>query len=340
MSEQLNSLNYLNSIKPLVFNTIKKYLPNSSPQKHYEIIADYPNRQGKYFRPGLVLLSTQMYGGNTQDALLPAAAVQISEDWLLIHDDVEDHSEERRNKPTLNVLHGPEVAINAGDALHVIMWQIVGDITKKLEDNRGYTIHNLLAKTLLKTIEGQYLDLSWIHNQKIDISEEEYLDMITRKTCHYTAVTPIQIGAIVTNQSPQELEKITEYAIPFGYAFQIWDDCMNLTSTEQGKELAGDIDEGKRTLILAHLLQNCTQVEKELVISIYKKNRQEKTKEELSLVLKLMHSYGSVKYAQSKARNYSKQALEIFSKNTSHLENSPYKSHIQELISFVVNRVK
>ena len=333
-----NPLDYLKIIKPQVFEAIKKYLPNTPPESHYDIVSDYPHRQGKYFRPGLLLLSAQMHGANIQDTLLSAAAVQLSEDWLLIHDDVEDGSEVRRNKPTLNVLHGNEIAINAGDALHVIMWQILGDNINLLGDNRGHQIYNLFNQTLLTTIEGQYLDLSWIHSDQVEVEESNYFDMITRKTCYYTAVAPLQIGAIIAGQTKKELESIKDWAIPFGYAFQIWDDCMNLTSTKQGKELAGDILEGKRTLILSHLLKNCSDAEKEKVIKIYLKNRGDKQEGDKQYILALMHGYGSIKYAQGIAKNYSASALKVFESNTDHLKGSIYKQYIQELMEFVVNR--
>ena len=333
-----NPLDYLKIIKPQVFEAIKKYLPNTPPESHYDIVSDYPHRQGKYFRPGLLLLSAQMHGANIQDTLLSAAAVQLSEDWLLIHDDVEDGSEVRRNKPTLNVLHGNEIAINAGDALHVIMWQILGDNIKYLKDNRGYSIFNLFNKALLTTIEGQYLDLFWINSKKVDIQESEYFDMITRKTCYYTTIAPLQIGAIIAGQSQKQLDDIKHWAMPFGYAFQIWDDCMNLTSLEQGKELAGDILEGKRTLILSHLLQNCSKEDKQKIINIYLLNRQEKTEVDKNYILNLMHRQGSIAYAQAIAKNYSVQALQVFKKNTAHLKDSTYRQYISSLIKFVVNR--
>ncbi len=333
-------LEYLKSIKSQVFPIIKKYLPVNDPKKHYQIVADYPNRQGKYFRPGLLLLAAQMYGVKQKEAFLSAAAIQLSEDWLLIHDDVEDASEERRGKPTLNVLHGNELAINAGDALHVIMWRILGDNIKYFKDNRGYQIFNIFNNILLTTIEGQYMDLNWIHKNQVNISKSDYFDMITRKTCNYTTIAPLQIGAIVSGQSQKELNSIKAWAIPFGYAFQIWDDCMNLTSKKQGKELAGDILEGKRTLILSHLLNNCAKDDKQKIIQIYIKKRIQKTEKEKNYILNKMHVCGSITYAQNIAQDYSKSAIEIFNKNTTHLPDSIYKKHIKSLIEFVVNREK
>ncbi|MCX6799886.1 MAG: polyprenyl synthetase family protein, partial [Candidatus Falkowbacteria bacterium] len=220
-----NALEYLKTIKPLIWSKILNYLPKKEPFDHYEMVKDYPYRQGKYFRPGLVMLSTEMYGAKKEDALLSAAAVQLSEDWLLIHDDIEDQSEMRRGKPTLNVLHGNELAINAGDALHVIMWKILGENILALGLNYGIKIYNIFNDVLLTTTEGQAIDLTWIHDNKIDITEKEYLDMVKRKTCYYTIIGPVQIGAMIAGQSKDELKKIEEWGLPFGYAFQIWDDC-------------------------------------------------------------------------------------------------------------------
>ncbi len=124
--------------------------------------------------------------------------------------------------------------------------------------------------------------------------------------------------------------------------FSDWDDVMNLivSSEKQGKERAGDILEGKRTLILIHALDKCTKSEKDKIIKIYTKKRQEKTEQEKDYVLNLMEKYGSIKYAKKRARDYVSQAKEIFDENTAHLSNTSSKQAIRGLIDFVVNREK
>src|SRR3989344_7115050 len=119
----LNDPNY-----PSSFDIPDKY--KTIQFKHWNIVREYPERKGKYIRPTLLLLTAEGMGTKEEIALQTAAAMQTSEDWLLIHDDLEDDSEFRRGKLTLHKMHGEKLAINAGDALHIIMWKI-------LLDNRG-----------------------------------------------------------------------------------------------------------------------------------------------------------------------------------------------------------
>jgi geranylgeranyl diphosphate synthase type II len=340
MEQKINFRDELAALKEPVWQEIQKYLPTQEPFGHYEMVREYPERQGKYFRPGLVVLATAMFGGNPSRAYLTAAAMQTSEDWLLIHDDIEDHSLMRRHKPTLHELYGDELALNAGDALHMIMWKMLGDNARSWNDETGWKIFNAMNTLLLTTTEGQYLELKWIKDNKVFVSEEEYFDMIRRKTAAYTIIGPLQFGAMIAGGNEEDLRGIEAWGTPFGYAFQIWDDYMNIkTSTEkQGKETGGDILEGKRTLILSHLLEHCDPSEKNEIEKIYLKPRDQKTEEEKKYVLHLMDLHGSATYAKETAQKFAEQAKVLFDKHTAHLEDTHAKKVIRAGIEFVVNR--
>jgi len=165
----------LSKLKKPIWKEIKKYLPKKEPIGHYNMVWEYPTRQGKYFRPGLVMLGTQLFGGNPKKSLLTAAAMQTSEDWILIHDDVEDHSDKRRYFPALHKMHGDELAINAGDALHMIMWKMLGDNARDFNNIAGWDIFNTMNHILLKATEGQYLELKWIRDQVSPPSSDSYM---------------------------------------------------------------------------------------------------------------------------------------------------------------------
>jgi geranylgeranyl diphosphate synthase type II len=336
----INFSQELAKLKAPVWRTIQKYLPHKSPHSHYAMVRDYPSRQGKYFRPGLVLLATKMFGRNQRRAMLAAAAMQISEDWLLIHDDAEDHSLKRRGFPTLHEMHGTELAINAGDALHMIMWKMLGDSVKELGDKIGWKIFDKINEVLLKATEGQYLELQWIRDKKLFVSQTEYLNMIKRKTAYYTVIGPLQLGAIIAGAGEKELKRIEKWGIPFGYAFQIWDDCMNLSASDkkQGKERGGDIMEGKRTLVLSHLLRHCAAIEKKRIEAIYQKELLQKTDGDKKYILGLMQKYKSIDSVKNFARGLSRRAQDIFDQETKHLPNTKAKQIIRVGIEFVANR--
>lgn len=342
MPENLDFIQVLKERKPKIYEKILEYLPEKFPEEHYKLVRDYPERQGKYFRPVLVLLSNEMFGGKEENALLTAAGMQTSEDWLLVHDDVEDGSEERRGKPTLNKAHGIELAINAGDGLHMIMWKMFYDNSKVLDAVTSEKVFNLMYDILMRTCEGQYLDISWVTYKKVDVTEEEYYSMIDRKTAAYTIYGPIQLGATVAGATDSQIRSIKEWGVPFGRAFQIHDDVLNLVADEAkyGKEIGGDILEGKRTLMLVHLLANCTKDEKKRIIDIYLKERKDKTEDEKTYVMNMMKRYGSIEYAHRKSLEYAEQAKIIFDNNTSTLKDTIAKKAIRAGIDFVVNRDK
>ena len=332
--------------KEPVWEIVRKYLPDKEPKGHYAMVRDYPERQGKYFRPALVLLSCELFSGSFENALPVASAMQLSEEWLLVHDDFEDHSLERRStkeeyRPTLNMKHGDELAVNAGDALHIIMWKALGDAVRGLPADTGWKVFDLMYDILLTTTEGQYTELSWIREGKIDISEEEYYVMVDKKAGYYTVVGPLLLGALVAGVKDENVFTwIKSFGIPFGRAFQIRDDVLNLTvdTQIQGKEKAGDILEGKRTIPLIHLLRNCTKEEKETVSMIYKKARLEKSSEDLDSVLCLMERCGSIRYADERAVLSSSEAIKIFeSRKKGFLYPEAFET-IRQGIEFVVKR--
>jgi len=236
-------------------------------------------------------------------------------------------------------MYGMELAINASDTLHIIMWKMLGDNFKILGKEKAQKIFDLMYNILTITTEGQYFDIGWVVYNKVDITEEEYYKMVDSKTAAYSIYGPLQLGATVANATDSQIESIKEWGIPFGRAFQIRDDVLNLIADEKyGKEIGGDILEGKRTLILVHLLRSCTKEEKKKVIDIYLKKREDKTEQEKNYVLNLMKKYGSIDYAQNKAVEYAEEAKRTFDKNTSMLKDSFAKQVIRAGIDFVVTR--
>lgn len=342
---RVNFLNELRKLKEPVWKIIKGSLISREPKEFYKAVNEYPKRQGKYFRPGLVILGTEMFGGKREDAFSVAAAMQMSEEWLLVHDDFLDDSEERRStkdefRPSLNKLYGNEIAVNAGDSLHALMWKMVGDCVSQLGPERGWRVYEKFFDIITTTLEGQYVELGWARNGKIDISEKDYFKMIYIKAGYYTVTGPLQLGGLVARLGVKELEAVRKWGIPFGCAFQVQDDVLNLTTEANvsGKEKGGDIFEGKRTLSLIHLLNSCKDSENKCIHDIYLKKREAKTEEEVSYILGLMEKYGSIAYAKKKAKNLSDKALRIFDNQTPKLPESEAKRIVREGIRFVVDR--
>ncbi len=321
---------------PLIDEAVFKLLPSKHKipeiQKFYDMLRDYPSRGGKRLRPVLVLLSTAMFGGKEKDAVITAAALELFHDWILIHDDIEDSSLERRGKPCLHRKYNTELAINAGDELHNLMWHA-------LIEQKNLDILKAFSELLSFMTAGQAMEIDWFTNNKWHMTENDYYEMTSRKTAWYTGSYPIYFGAILASK-PEYKEKILDFGKDFGIAFQIQDDILDLTADPEkfGKSVAGDIFEGKRTLMIIHLLSKMNPEEKQKFFSIMNKSRADKTQEEVDYVLSLMKKYKSIDYAKAKAFQFAKSASEKFDRYFADIPDSNAKLAIRSLIDFVVNR--
>ncbi len=307
---------------------------------HFKMVSDYPQRKGKYLRPSLVLLSAQAMGFGLDKSLATAAAMQISEDWILGHDDIEDQSEQRRGLPAIQKIYGNELAINAGDALHVLMWQVLSQNYSTLDRNLAQKIHQEFFNMVNRTILGQTIEIKWTQENRFDLTEEDILLILESKTGYYTIAGPMRLGAILGGATEPQLESIYRFGVMLGRSFQIIDDLLDLTSDFAGqkKQTGNDIYEGKRTIMLVHLLNNIDSQNKEKLKSILLKNRTQKTPDEISWVIDQMKQVGSLEHGKLLAKKYSQQAREIFDTDLKFLSQQPFRSQISDGIDFIINR--
>lgn len=346
--------NILEKYKSLVWPEIKKYLkdpeypiqfkvpPKYKPDlaKYWQVVKEYPQRKGKYLRPTLVCLTAEALGLPLQKAIKTAAAMQVSEDWLLIHDDFEDKSLERRGKPTLQRIYGDELAVNAGDALHIIMWKILSDNLQILNRQKTLQILDEFYRALSRTALGQSTEIKWYQDNKIDFGDKDWNFICDGKTSYYTAATPLRLGAIIADATAEQLDSLTEFGLNLGRCFQLVDDVLDLTSDFGGlkKQTGNDIYESKRTLILGHLLRTVKADDKKKAVKILGKKREEKTEEEVKWIIKKMHEYGSLDYAGKIARKYRDKAKKIFETKLGFLKNQPARRNLEEIIDFILER--
>lgn len=334
--------------KETIYSKICEYLPRKAPEEHYKMVREYVDRKGKYTRPSLLLLWTELHGGKLEDAVLPAAAMQTSEDWLLMHDDWEDSNELRRGKPAAHILYGDRFSVNAGDSLHMIMGKMVHDASVRLCEALGKTTgeryYDKFYNMLLVTVEGQYLDMHLTYDIK-DITKftlEDYYRSIRAKSDYYSIYGPMQLGSIIVGMSELYLEQIIWYGKPIGDAFQLKDDILDCTSTEDilGKTIGNDVFDGVKTAILWHFVQNANTPDLEKVKKIYMKNRNEKVRTEIEEVLELFKRYGSITYAESEVDRLAKEALEKFENVSQRIPESDLKETARDAIIKLTSRYK
>ena len=294
---------------------LDQLLPKSSSIREvnllYTMMRDYPLRQAKGMRPFLCVTSCRAAGGTEDDALLTASCIELFQNWILIHDDIEDGSELRRGEPALHRKYDDALALNAGDALHARTWEAILTNRPRIGLERTFAVMQEFSHMVNETTEGQHMELGWVVERRWDLSEKDYFEMCTRKTSWYTVAGPCRLGALVAGEKGPLLDQLREFGIGLGIAFQIQDDSLNLVGDEKkyGKAKSDDILEGKRTLILLHLLSVATQSERDKVISIMNKKREAKNAAEVSYVLSLIEKYDAVGFARKKATELMKEAL-------------------------------
>ncbi len=340
----MNFKEYIELHRNEVYSKICEYVKIKDPIEHYKMVRDYIDRQGSYRRPGLLMLSGEVFGANKEELVTPAAAMQLSEDWILVHDDAEDDSELRRGKPALHRMHGIEQAINVGDAGHAAMWRMVKDHLLSAGMEKGNRFYEKFYDMIEYTVEGQYIDTNFFVNIR-DLkkaSEDLYFRIVESKTCYYSVYGPLQLGAIVANADQKTMGMLKDIGAPAGRAFQIIDDVLDMTADEKlfGKKNYGDLYEGKLTLIILNTYKNATEAEKTRIDEIYKKRRKGRTDEEVGFLIEIIDKYDGIEYAKSRAKAYGEEAKSIIERYKNALPNNEYTETMLSAVEELYMRKK
>ncbi|MER3553212.1 MAG: geranylgeranyl diphosphate synthase [Meiothermus sp.] len=285
--------------------TIQKYVldtlpsPESAPRaeiaEYARLLRDYPERGGKTLRGMLLCYTGLAYGAELERLLPVAGALELFQHWALVHDDIEDGSDERRGRPALHKLYGMPLALNAGDALHARMWGML------VESRVSYRVLDEFVKLVDLTAQGQHLEMTWMERQRFDLGENDYLEMVGQKAAYYTAVAPLRLGALAAGSEPPVSLEVA--GLKLGTGFQIVDDVLNLSGdpAKYGKEIAGDLWEGKRTLILLRFLLEADQDERGRAEALLRTPREQKSAEEVRWLHRRILESGALDYAQKVA---------------------------------------
>ncbi len=320
---------------------IQEFIPDKEPKQYlYNLMADYPNRGGKGFRPGLCIATCKAFGGDLEDAKLSAISLEILHNAFLIHDDVEDESFQRRNLPTMHEMTNRAIAVNVGDAMNALGLHPLFKNKKRLGEKLSQTIFLEIQHLITESTEGQALELGWRRDNRTDLTEKDYFRMILKKTCWYTCMHPIRIGAIIGAKGFIDAAKFDRLGYFMGAAFQIQDDVLNLIADEKeyGKEILGDIIEGKRTLMLIHLMENGNRRELSQIKSFLAKAIPERSIDEARIIFGLMEKYQAIAYAKETSKYLAGAALKEFYTQFSALPDSEDKAFLEHIILYMINR--
>ena len=313
-------------------------MPDGEPvQWLYGPMREYPSRPGKALRPALCLSAGRAFGGNPDDLLGVAVAIELLHNAFLVHDDIADGSEMRRGRPTLAATHGMAAALNAGDGLAIVASQVLRRATRRLDRDLADLVLAEFDTMAMRTLEGQATEVGWQRDNVENLGPEDYLELIMHKTCWYTTIHPLRVGAMVGSRGNAELGPLVRFGFHFGAAFQIRDDLLNLVGDERmyGKEILGDLYEGKRTLPLVHLLSTAQGADLALVRDYLRLTRARRSPELVRTVRTLMDNYSSIRFASEFAEGILLVAEEYFEHAFADAQPGPDLEFLRALVPYV-----
>jgi geranylgeranyl diphosphate synthase, type II len=325
----------------LAQQALNEYLNRESRREGvYRLAADYPLRKGRSLRASFCIAAARAFGASATDAVRSAISLELMHNAFLVHDDIEDESEERRGMPTLHRLHGLPSALNAGDALMVLGLRPLLANRAGLGARVSWRILEETERMARESVEGQALELRWRKENCASVTESDYLLMTLKKTCWYTTIYPSRIGALIGTRDGMDLDRFVRFGFFLGAAFQIQDDVLNLAgdSRKYGKELDGDLREGKRTLMLIHLLSSVSDADRTRLLRLLSMSRTEKPAREIAWVRRSMRRLGCVEDARAVAHSLAGAALHEFQVAFAPAPDSRDKRFIEALPYWVLER--
>ena len=319
---------------------VAEYCPALAPRRYlYDLLADYPRRGGKMMRPSLCIATARAFGATVADALNTAVAIELLHNAILIHHDIEDGSTERRGEPTLHVQHGVPLALNAGDSLSLLSIQPLIDNQRTLGARVAARVLEETMITARATAEGQALELGWRRDNAVDLDASDYLTMVLRKTCWLSTIHPLRVGAMIGTRDGVDLEPFIRFGFFLGAAFQIQDDLLNLVADARyGKELHGDLWEGKRTLMLIRLLRTVGAAERERIAALLRVDRERRRASDVAWLWQTMKSHDCLEYAREIAHGLAGAAQFEYSALFGPLPDSRDKRFVEGLVTWVFER--
>ena len=276
--------------------------------------------EGKRVRGFLVKLGQLLFGIDDDSFIEVAAALEIFQTAILIHDDIIDKSDKRRGMETINAKYEGHLGISKGicigDLGFFISYKIISELN--IENNVKTEIMKVYARTLYNTVNGEIIDVElplenmFYHKE---MNEKIIYDIYVNKTAWYTIIGPILIGASFVNINEIDKQAIIDIGTNLGIAFQIKDDLLGLYSDVKimGKTL-NDIKEGKQTIIYKYAIDNCSIEDLELISKFY--GKEDITLEENNAILDLFEKVGARKNAEELVTIYTNKAIEIINKSS------------------------
>ncbi len=345
---------YLQEKKKLIDSVLEKYVPREFKKKDlenllgkekysFDIISsnktisepvwDFLDRGGKRWRPALFLLLTEALGGDINKVMDFVILIELIHNGTIIIDDIEDDSSIRRGKPCLHRIYGEDISINVGNALYFIPLKVI--VNSDFDISIKEKAFEIYSREMINLHFGQSMDIFWHKGKRKEITEKQYLQMVSFKTGTLARLAA-RLAALLSGKDENTQEILGKMAETIGIGFQIQDDILDITSKERekfGKAFGNDITEGKRSLMVIRALETGDEKDKKRLLEILDSHT--KDKDMIKEAIGILEKHDAVNYAKNLARKMLKEAWNDAEKV---LDESEAKRTLGSFMEYLIER--
>lgn len=275
-----------------------------TPKGLYDPVTYVLSLGGKRIRPVLMLMAYNLFREDVKSILQPATGIEVYHNYTLLHDDLMDRADKRRGKPTVHKVWNDNVAILSGDAMLVLAYQFMAQCpSEKLKE-----VLDLFSLTALEICEGQQMDMEF--EQRNDVSEAEYIEMIRLKTSVLLAAS-LKIGAVLGGASKGNADYLYDFGVNLGLAFQLKDDLLDVygDSARFGKNIGGDILCNKKTYLVIKAFEHADKEQASQLDDWFNRKTFD-PQQKIEAVTRLYNQIGVRELCEAKIVEYSRRASE------------------------------
>jgi len=280
---------------------------NREPENLYKPISYILSLGGKKIRPVLTLMAAEIFSNNYKKALPAAYAIEMFHNFTLVHDDIMDDAPLRRGKETVHEKWDLNTGILSGDAMLILAYQYF----ENYEATIFQKLAKLFSKTALEVCDGQQLDVDF--ETRTDVTIPEYIKMISLKTSVLIGAA-LKMGAIVSHANEVDAQKLYDFGLNLGIAFQLQDDYLDTFGNPEtfGKQVGGDIIENKKTYLYLKTLEVATKEDKKILLDFYAK-KLEDSSTKIEVVKQLFNKNDISEFVKNQISNYTNLAFDVLS---------------------------
>lgn len=314
----------IDNYRELINDRLNRVVDKQAPISFYEPVRYVLEAGGKRIRPILVILACKAVGGDQDNCLDAAVAIEILHNFTLVHDDIMDKDDLRRSRETVHKKWDEATAILAGDGLVALAYHYL----LKTKTDKISEIANIFTTGIIDLCEGQALDKEF--EQRFDLNLEQYMLMIEKKTARLLMISS-EIGAIIGGGDPKQIKILSEFSRQLGNAFQIQDDLLDMETTT-GKTFGSDIKQKKRTILFVHAFNHADQLTRQLLLNLI--NQPEINDDDILKIRDLFVASGTLNFARQEVDSRIRQAQQVLNQ----LAASESRDDLNMLLQWILER--